>query len=251
MKRVVHTCLKAGRLMLAGGSEMYRVEDTMRRIAVNAGIKEVNVFAMPTGLFVSLDDGECSTVTELETVKKRAINLELVDQVNEFSREFADKRIDLEELEEKLREIEENIPTFPLWLQVIGAGILSATLMVLFLDVYDWIDFPVAGLVGASGYLMDSWLKGHTKIRFLAEMIAAMEMGLLTIIINRIFPACNVNNILTGALMTLVPGLALTNALRDLFMGDWVSGIVRMCEAAMTAIALGGGVGIVIRFLGA
>ena len=225
--------------MLAGGSEMYRVEDTMRRIAVNAGIKEVNVFAMPTGLFVSLDDGECSTVTELETVKKRAINLELVDQVNEFSREFADKRI------------EENAPTFPLWLQVIGAGILSATLMVLFLGVYDWIDFPVAGLIGASGYLMDSWLKGHTKIRFLAEMIAAMGMGLLTIIINGIFLACNVNNILTGALMTLVPGLALTNALRDLFMGDWVSGIVRMCEAAMTAIALGGGVGIVIRFLGA
>ena len=26
--------------MLAGGSEMYRVEDTMRRIAVNAGIKK-------------------------------------------------------------------------------------------------------------------------------------------------------------------------------------------------------------------
>ena len=78
-----------------------------------------------------------------------------------------------------------------------------------------------------------------------------MGMGLLTIIINGILPACNVNNILTGALMTLVPGLALTNALRDLFMGDWVSGIVRMCEAAMTAIALGGGVGIVIRFLGA
>ena len=59
-KRVVHTCLKAGRLMLIGGSEMYRVEDTMRRIAVNAGIKEVNVFGMPTGIFVSLDDGSTS-----------------------------------------------------------------------------------------------------------------------------------------------------------------------------------------------
>ena len=46
--------------MLAGGSEMYRVEDTMRRIAVNAGIKEVNVFAMPTGLFVSLDVGNAA-----------------------------------------------------------------------------------------------------------------------------------------------------------------------------------------------
>ncbi|GHV96888.1 membrane protein [Lactobacillus nasalidis] len=237
--------------MLAGGSEMYRVEDTMRRIALNAGIKEVNVFAMPTGIFVSLDDGDCSTVTELESVKKRAINLELVDRVNELSREFADKKIDLGQLEEKLRQVEEQTPTFPLWLQVIGAGVLSATLMVLFLDVYDWADFPAAGIIGASGYLMDSWLKRHTKVRFLAELIAAMEMGLVAIAVSRIFPACNVNNILIGALMTLVPGLAMTNALRDLFMGDWVSGIVRMCEAAMTAIALGGGVGIVIRFLGA
>lgn len=152
--------------MLAGGSEMYRVEDTMRRIAVNAGIKEVNVFAMPTGLFVSLDDEETSSVTELEAVKKRSINLELVDRVNELSREFADKRIDLCQLEEKLTEVEEDTPSFPFWLQVIGAGILSATLMVLFLDVYDWVDFPVAGLIGASGYWMDAWLKRHTKVRF-------------------------------------------------------------------------------------
>ena len=237
--------------MLAGGSEMYRVEDTMRRIAVNAGIKEVNVFAMPTGLFVSLDDGATSSVTELESVKERSINLELVDRVNELSREFADKRIDLCQLEEKLTEVEEHTPSFPFWLQVIGAGSLSATLMVLFLDVYDWVDFPVAGLIGASGYWMDAWLKRHTKVRFLAELIAAMEMGLVAILVSWLVPASNVNNILIGALMTLVPGLAMTNALRDLFMGDWVSGIVRMCEAVMTAIALGGGVGIMIRFLGA
>ena len=98
---------------------------------------------------------------------------------------------------------------------------------------------------------MDAWLKGHTRVRFLAELIAAMEMGLVAILISWFLPASNVNNILIGALMTLVPGLAMTNALRDLFMGDWVSGIVRMCEAVMTAIALGGGVGIMIRFLGA
>lgn len=51
--------------------------------------------------------------------------------------------------------------------------------------------------------------------------------------------------------MTLVPGLALTNALRDLFMGDLLSGIVRMFEAALSALALGGGVGLVLKFVGA
>ncbi|MDK7326471.1 threonine/serine exporter family protein, partial [Lactobacillus mulieris] len=43
----------------------------------------------------------------------------------------------------------------------------------------------------------------------------------------------------------------LTNALRDLFAGDLMSGIGRFVEAVMTALALGGGVGIIMRFLGA
>ena len=34
-------------------------------------------------------------------------------------------------------------------------------------------------------------------------------------------------------------------------MGDLLSGVVRMFEAALTALALGGGVAIVIKFLGA
>ncbi|MCT7823800.1 MAG: threonine/serine exporter family protein, partial [Lactobacillus crispatus] len=48
----------------------------------------------------------------------------------------------------------------------------------------------------------------------------------------------------------LVPGLAITNALRDLFMGDLLSGIMRMCEAVLTALALGGGVALVLKFIG-
>ncbi|MST86799.1 threonine/serine exporter family protein [Lactobacillus porci] len=250
-QRVVHICLKAGRLMLAGGSEMYRVEDTMRRIAVNAEIREVNVFASPTGIFVSLDNGVASTVTELESVKKRAINLELVDRVNELSREFADKRISLKLLEEKLGQVEKQVPTFPLWLQVLGAALLSGTLMVIFLGKYAWADMLASCLVGGCGYLVNYRFSQHTNVRFLSEMVSAMVMGMIAIGINHLYPPCNINNILVGALMTLVPGMALTTALRDLFQGDLVSGIVRMCEAALTAIALGGGVGIVIKFLGA
>ncbi len=37
-QEVLDICLTAGRLMIEGGSEMYRVEDTMMRIAKNAGL---------------------------------------------------------------------------------------------------------------------------------------------------------------------------------------------------------------------
>lgn len=247
-QEVLDVCLTAARLMIAGGSEMYRVEDTMMRIARNAGVKDPHVFATPTGIFMSLDGGDLSQITQ---VRDRNINLELVDRVNELSREFARKKISLEELGAELAVVEQATPTFPLWLQLLGAALLSAMLMVLFMNDYDWIDFPAAALVGVLGFAVYYCFKKYTKVRFLSELVAAMAMGLIAVFIKRLFWQTSVDNILIGALMTLVPGLALTNALRDLFTGDLISGIARLFEAILTALALGGGVGIIIRFLGA
>lgn len=247
-QEVIDICLTAGRLMIEGGSEMYRVEDTMMRIARNAGVEDPRVFATPTCVFMSLDGGKLS---QMKQIRDRNINLELVDRVNALSRKFAAKKINISELRHRIILTADATPTFPLWLQVLGAAALSATLMVLFMDNYDWVDFPAAAIVGAIGYLAYIYFKRFTKVRFLSELIAAMVMGIITVGITHLFPNMITDNILIGALMTLVPGLALTNALRDLFMGDLLSGIVRLFEATLTALALGGGVAIIIKFLGA
>lgn len=245
-QEVLDICLTAGRLMIEGGSEMYRVEDTMLRIARNADINDPRVFATPTCVFMSLDGGKLS---QMKQIRDRNINLELVDRVNELSREFATKKIDLSELKNRIIEVA-NAPSFPMWMQIIGAAVLSATLMVLFMDDYDWVDFPGAALIGAIGFWAYYEFKKYTKVRFLSELIAAMIMGVLALGLNYLYPKMIIDNILIGALMTLVPGLAMTNALRDLFMGDLLSGIVRMCEAILSALALGGGVGLVLKFVG-
>ena len=245
-QEVLDICLTAGRLMIEGGSEMYRVEDTMLRIARNADINDPRVFATPTCVFMSLDGGKLS---QMKQIRDRNINLELVDRVNELSREFATKKIDLSELKNRIIEVA-NAPSFPMWMQIIGAAVLSATLMVLFMDDYDWVDFPGAALVGAIGFWAYYEFKKYTKVRFLSELIAAMIMGVLALGLNYLYPKMIIDNILIGALMTLVPGLAMTNALRDLFMGDLLSVIVRMCEAILSALALGGGVGLVLKFVG-
>ena len=152
-------------------------------------------------------------------------------------------------MKEKIAKVAD-APFFPMWMQIIGAAVLSATLMVLFMDNYDWVDFPGAAIVGGLGFWAYCEFKKYTKVRFLSELIAAMVMGSLAIGLNWLDSQMIVDNILVGALMTLVPGMALTNALRDLFMGDLLSGIVRMCEAVLSALALGGGVAIVLKFMG-
>ena len=246
---LLDTCLTAGELMIEGGSEMYRVEDTMLRIAKSAGEPDPRVFVVPTGVFMSLDHGNyCQSIL----VHERNINLELVDRINSLSRAFADKKITLQEVKREVDKIAHGgFPTFPLWLQTIGAAVLSATLMVMFMNNYDWVDFPAAAFVGAIGFLSFYYFKRFTNVKFLAELVAAMVMTVIAAGLVHLFPKMIIDNILTGALMPLVPGLALTNALRDLFKGDILSGMVKICEALLTAFALGGGVGIVLKFLGA
>ena len=56
------------------------------------------------------------------------------------------------------------------------------------------------------------------------------------------------DKIIIGSIMGLVPGVAITNAIRDTMSGDYLSGLSRGMEAVFSAIAIALGVGIVLNF---
>ena len=47
--------------------------------------------------------------------------------------------------------------------------------------------------------------------------------------------------------MIFVPGVAITNSIRDFLSGDMLSGLARMTEAVLTAISLAAGAGVVLK----
>lgn len=51
-----------------------------------------------------------------------------------------------------------------------------------------------------------------------------------------------------GTLMNLVPGIAITNVMRDIIAGDLIAGLIKLTEALLvaTAIALGAGMAITL-----
>ena len=55
--------------------------------------------------------------------------------------------------------------------------------------------------------------------------------------------------IIISALMPLVPGVPITNAIRDILAGQLLSGLSKGVEASITAFAIGAGVAIVLMFL--
>ncbi|MGR3742475.1 threonine/serine exporter family protein [Companilactobacillus sp. DQM5] len=243
-EKVISVCLEAGKIMVQSGSEMYRVEDTMTRMAQAAGVQKVNVFGTPTAIAMGVDD---VSGIQLKQIKSRTINLEKVSRVNELSRKFSAGTITLEELAIKLKFIDEDVLDFPFWLQAVSAAMVGSTLMILFIKQYDWIDFPISAFLGMLGFILFTWINKKIKLKFMSEFFASIIIGFLTIGAVKLGLGKNIDNILIGAVMPLVPGVPLTNSLRDLLEAHLLAGIARGVEAVLSALAIGIGIAVVLK----
>ncbi|AOO74798.1 threonine/serine exporter family protein [Latilactobacillus curvatus] len=243
--KILETCLIAGRIMIESGSEMYRVEDTMNRIAYNAGIQKSVVFTTPTGLFIGIEN---QPYVQLGAVAVRTINLEKVENVNTASRQFATKEITLDQLMLRLKQIDQDTAHFPLWLQITAAAVISAFLMIIFSGEYDWLDIIPSAVAGALGYAAFAAVNRVTTIRFIGEFLSATVIGIVAYLLTRRHLGVDIDNIIIGAVMPLVPGVAITNSIRDLLAGHLLSGMVRGMEAILSAFAIGTGIALVFRF---
>ena len=58
----------------------------------------------------------------------------------------------------------------------------------------------------------------------------------------------DLDQIIIGGVMPLVPGLLITNAVRDLMAGHFTSGMSKGAEAFLTAFAIGSGIALVLSF---
>ncbi|MCA6773018.1 hypothetical protein IGK15_002097 [Enterococcus sp. AZ045] len=231
---LLNTCLLAGKIMTESNAEMYRVEDTMSRIASASGNYRLVSYVTQTGLFIGFD--RTSTI-RMEQITNRTINLERVVKVNNLSRKYVANELTLEELYSALQEVEKDRRMFPVWLQIISAAIISGTIMILFGG--ELKDLPITLPIGGVGYIVYLCSLRFFRIKFLAEFLSSLIIGIAAILSVRLGIGLNQDLIIIGCVMPLVPGVQITNAIRDLLAGHYVSGVSRGAEAMMTAAMIG------------
>ena len=240
----LRTCVLAGRLLVENGSNMERVNDTLDRMAKNAGLRKFQAFTTLTGIVASSDDLPNSQVAD---IRRRKNDLSKVAAVNEVSRELASGLIELPEAHAQLKSIERQMTEW--WqnpLEAFAAAVLSAALMIVFTgDVVDWW---AAFIIGGFGYAVFSFVVRKFKIQYLGEFCASLVIGGLAILTVKLGWTQNAYSIIIGGVMPLVPGIPLTNAARDLVSGNLISGPTRGIEAILTAVAIGSAIVIIMRF---
>lgn len=245
-KKILILAVRAGELMMKSGAEIYRVEDTVTRICKACGIHYVDVFAMQTGIFVSLDTGDENSdmYTYVKRIEGVSTDLTKISELNRFSREFTTTDLSVEEGMHRLKEISHiQLPPFPL--RVLGAALVSSFFSLLFGGGV--LDFLCAFIIGAASYSASRILGLYSINFFIRGFCCCALAAFLALSISSMVPGANYNAIIIGALMIFVPGVAITNSIRDFLSGNMLSGLARATEAGLVAISLAAGVGMVLR----
>ncbi len=241
---IVKVCLLAGEIMLKSGAETARVEDTMNRIAAAYGLENVQSYATPTGINFSVGVAE---TTNFLRITNRSTDLHKIAEVNHISRQIAAGELDAGEAFTIIKGINDMKLHFPGWVQIVAAAFVSGSFAYMFGGT--WPDFLPAFIAGAAGFAGMVIFDRLVDIRFISEFLGAVIIGILAVIFIHFGFGASLDRVIIGAVMPLVPGLPITNAVRDLMAGHLVAGLSKGVEAGLTAFAIGAGIAVVFGFV--
>lgn len=235
--------LLAGRIMMESGAETYRVEDTMIRMAVSQNMVNSHCFVTPTGIMFSPSE---ELATRFVRINNRSTDLERVALVNSVSRNLVSGEYTLQQAYDEMLMIDQTNYRSSIWVQTLAASMASACFFILLGG--SWINLPFAFVIGGIGFIIVEKILEETRVKIFAEFIGAFVIGILASLAVYSGIATNLDTLIIGSIMPLVPGLLITNAVRDLMAGHFVSGLSKGAEAFLTAFAIGAGIALVISF---
>lgn len=243
INRVLNFSSNAGKLMLQSGGETYRVEETISRICQSFDVDEVDVFASPTAVIVSVSvDGKIHSI--VKRIKSRGIDLNRVHNINSLSRKIYNEKLNIYECEKEL-EILSKENSYDVKTQLIVGGIATSSFTLLFGgNISEIVASFIIGiilkltLINLSKSLLNEFFINSIGGAVIAiYSVALLDIGIIT----------EMDKLIAGAIMLLVPGLALTNSIRDIIDGQLVSGLTKASEVLLIGISITIGTGTIIH----
>ncbi len=245
--KVLDVCSSIGRLMLENGAETYRVEDTVYRVAVNYGMQSVSVFSVPTALIITVQDQTGQEYTRLHRVTEQRSNLGIISEANNLSRKIAMTELSPNDALLEIDRLERKDSYYSTFEEILAAAIICGFFTVIFQGSV--LDLFSAAFTGSIGYALYIYALKVINIRFFSEMLASAFISWFAYFLTAAGMGTDVNIIIVSSVMTLVPGKAITNGIRDLMASHYIAGVSVLADALLTAAAIGIGVATVLSFI--
>lgn len=233
---LIKCLLDLGQALLLAGAEINRVEDSLARVAKNYGAEKVDVFVLTSVINITVTFNDESMETQTRRLNAGAsTDFNKLEELNALCRNCVNMNI--REFDDSLHKI---IVVSPKKLIQYVGSFLTAGGFALFFggNVLD-------GLVAGIFALLICFLQIHyakfcpNKVFFYLTSSLLIGIGIFACCL--LSPYLNSDMIVIGDIMLLIPGLAITNAVRDVIIGDTVSGLIKFSESLLWAISLAGG----------
>ena len=237
---LVSRALDIGERMLLCGGEVSRVEDTISRILKSYGAQRVEVFTILSFISLTAVFAEDRVLTENRRVSIVAYSNDFtrLEQLNALSRELCATQPDLDKLAEKLAGID--LPPRKKQLRELYwllGYLLSGSGFAVFFGG-SWRDALSAGLCCLAVWFLNWFLKRAALQRLFHAFFVSFFAGTLCYLLILLGLGEHPGQVMMAVIMVLIPGIAITNAMREMLISDTISGILRLVESLLIASAV-------------
>lgn len=221
------------------GTTAQRTEGALLAVSQRLGL-ECEPWINPTGMVLSFSDptrppGETDT-TRVLRLPPGDNDLYKLCEVDRIAEDVMAGRMGLAEGHAALRALDRP----PGWrgsaLQVLAFGLSSASIAGLLR--LPWLDIATAGLIGLLVGMIEWVSSQRPRLREASDALSATLAATVAIVVARFIGPLNLNTVVIAALIVLVPGMTLTNAVNELTSQHLVSGTARFAGAVSTMLKL-------------
>ena len=239
-KEVMELAIGAGHLLLENGAEIFRVEETMDRICRHFGVESGNAFVLSNGIFATAGNEREGFFAKGQHIPVSGAHLDKVAAVNQLSREIAQGKYTVEEAMEALNAIKA-MPGKRKITQVLASGVGSGAFCYLFGGTL--VDGCCALAAGTLLYFFVLYVSGPKLSKIVGNILGGALVTLICCFLYLARGGGQLDYMIIGSIMPLIPGVPFTNAIRDIADGDYISGSVRLLDALLVFFCIAIGVG--------
>lgn len=237
MERVLDLALDIGEEILRCGGEIRRAEDSLTRVCKAYGSERVDVFCITSVIILTVHaDGRI--LSQTRRIAGYGNNMAQLEAVNALCRRICAQPGDPTDVKAQLADIRSGM-VMKHWRKWLG-GVFGAGGFTLFFGG-NAMDALCAALISLMVSAMDIFVYRNDINRLLYTLICSCLSGLAAIGLVRVGMGQNTAAIMIGVIMLLIPGVALTNSVRDMLGGDVIAGLLRLVESVLLAAAIAGG----------
>lgn len=236
LSELLHLFLDIGESIHRAGGEISRVEDTISRLGTAYGAIRTDVFAITSQLEVTMTFPGDIELTRTRRIRGGGTDLCSLEALNDLSRRICAAPVPAAELRAAIAATVEVGSRLPIYL---GSALAGGSFAIFFGGRL--LDGLVAAIFGLLICFLQErlprFLPNSVVVYFTAALLSGLGVCALSLLLPTLFP----DKVMIGDIMLLIPGIALTTAIRNILVGDTISGVLRMTESIVYAAALAGG----------